>query len=105
MAKSGPIPVPHDGMALIAWLAANPAAVRQAVEAVNLLISLQVEVTTANSTRGSQQAIVTSPDRFLLPIPLKLQAPIADSVATADSVSAQLNLLLVALRQTGQLPR
>jgi hypothetical protein len=104
MAKNGPIPLPPDGMALLAWLAENPQAVRQAIEALNLLITLEVQITTAGSTRG-QQGIVTSADRFLMPIPLKLPVPIADSTATAASVSTQLNLLLAGLRQTTQLPR
>lgn len=104
MSKNAPIPVPQPGESLVGWALANPEAVTRAIEAVNLLISLQVQLTGANSTRSDQNAIVLSPDRYLLPIPLKLNTAIADSSATAASVSTQLNLLLAALRRTGQLP-
>lgn len=48
--------------------------------------------------------ITGSPPNLVLPLPLMLASPIANSTATAASVSAQLNLLLSALRATTQLP-
>lgn len=49
--------------------------------------------------------IVGSAPSLVLPLPLKLAAPIADSSATVASVSAKLNLLLAALRANGMLPQ
>lgn len=69
-----------------------------------MLIGMQVEIANANSTRNSQNAIITSSDRYLLPIPVKLDTPISNANGTAASASDQLNLLLAALRRTGQLP-
>lgn len=51
-----------------------------------------------------REAILGDPPKLILPIPLKFAAAIPNSTATVASVSAQLNLLLAALRITGQLP-
>lgn len=97
------IPAPDEGKVL-QWAIQNPEAVRDAVQFLNLLISLECKVVAPSSINNPKVGIVFSAKNAILPVPLKLAAPIADSTASAASVSTQLNLLLAALRATGQLP-
>ena len=97
------LPIPNAGKTL-QWVIENPNAVRDAMRFLNLVISLEVQVTQASGLANPKRGIVFAGRNAVLPIPLQLRAPIADSTATAASVSAQLNLLLAALRSTGQLP-
>lgn len=69
----------------------------------NINLQLVTQQGSLSFSPGTSQ-IFGKPPNLTLPVPLKLQNPIADSAATAASASAQLNLLLAALRKTGQLP-
>jgi hypothetical protein len=89
--------------ATLADLLQDPQRVRDANKALNLLLAAQVSITQPITTRGLESLIV-SRENIVIPVPLQLSAPIADSAATAASASTQLNLLLAALRRTGQLP-
>ena len=100
---SATIAPPPDGKTL-QWVMENPTAVRDAITFLNLLISLECRIVVPSGSNNPKQGIVFAAKNAILPIPLKLGAPIADSTASAASVSAQLNLLLAALRTTGQLP-
>ena len=85
----------------------NPELAQQLVDLLYALLNVNVQLTVGQAAQklnpGTGRIIGTAP-ALILPIPLKLGTPIADSAATAASVSAQLNLLLAALRVTGQLP-
>lgn len=81
----------------------SPQRVRDAFELLNALAAAKVSVVALSSTRGDQSLLISS-QGITIPVPLKLDRAIADSTATAASVSAQLNALLAALRRTGQLP-
>lgn len=81
----------------------DPQRVRDAFAVLNLLLSMRVQITTPGSTRGVS-SLVTSGEKYVIPIPLGFTAPIANSSATAASASAQLNTLLQAMRNTNQLP-
>ena len=99
MSATEQIPVPES----LAELLQNPQRVRDAFDALNLILAMRVQLTTPGSTRGIA-SLVTSGERYTLPIPLQFSTPIANSTATAANVSAQLNTLLQAMRSTGQLP-
>jgi hypothetical protein len=87
----------------LAELLQNPQRVEEAFETLNLLLTVRVQLTQPSTTRGVA-SLVTSGERYTLPIPLQLAAPIANSTATAASVNTQFNALLQAMRVTGQLP-
>ena len=91
-----------DKRSFVAGLIKEPNRVKNLVEFVDSLKLAEVKLTLPDP-RGSA-ALVIADENIIIPIPLKLSAPIADSTATAASVSTQLNLLLAALRSTGQLP-
>ncbi len=99
MASPQQLQIPQGALELIQ----NPQRVRDAFQLLNLLASAEVRVVTTGGTTGTA-SILVSGQNAVIPIPLKLATPIADSTATAASVSAQLNALLAALRVTGQLP-
>lgn len=102
MPANAPIPLPGD--AIMEWRAKYPEAADELVRAVNLMLDMKVRLVTPDGFNSAQSAIVTSPQQYFLAVPLKFRRAIADSTATAASVSAQLNLLLAELRATGQLP-
>ena len=86
---------------------ANPEKLQHAIDLLNGLAALDVQIVSAGgvtSDRPGHASIMGDPGAMILPLPLKLAAPIADSTASALSVSTQLNLLLAALRKNGQLP-
>lgn len=64
-----------------------------------------VPLSGSNALAPSASQIIGSPPNLIMPLPLMLDAPIADSSATAASVSTTLNLLLGAMRRRGDLPR
>lgn len=84
MPKDSPIPLPKSSEGLIAWVLANPQAVRQAIEALNLLLSVQVQLTVPNTTRTDQQGIVMSRERYLMPIAIKFPNNWAVATGTAS---------------------
>ena len=98
------LPIPTPGESIVAWAIRNPEAVTQALTLLQQLQAISVEIVPAGGNNSGKQSLVMSDNNIILPIPLKLSAPIADSTATAASASAQLNLLLAALRRTRQLP-
>ncbi len=102
MPANSPIPLP--GNAIFEWRERYPEAADELVKAVNLMLSMRVELVTPNGYNSAQTAILASPNQYLLALPVRFRAPIADSSATAASASAQLNLLLAELRATKQLP-
>ncbi len=85
----------------------NPAVLAAQIDMLYGLRNLNVQLVTGQASQqlavGVSQ-ISGSPPNLVLPLPFKLSAPIADSSATAASVSAQLNLLLAAMRVRGDLP-
>ena len=88
--------------AYIGSILRDPTDIKRTLQLVPKMMDARM-VLTVPDTRG-QVTIVMSEENMVVPIPIKLTAPIADSTATAASVSTQLNLLLAALRRTGQLP-
>ena len=119
---SEPITVPQS----LAELFADPSPVRDAFSLLNALAQIEVHIVPPGNGAAigpRQQAIKGDPPSLVLPLPLKFAQPIsaADSyAATASgtysqaqvqalmtqvtSLTTQLNLLLAALRSTGQNP-
>lgn len=93
--------------ASVADLLSDPQRVRDALALLNALASLEVHyVVGGAANRGGPGAAALKGEapNLVLPLPLRLPSPIADSTATAASVSTQLNLLLAGLRTTPLLP-
>ena len=93
--------------ASFATLVQDPQRIRDAIELLNALSQLQVQLVPVGSSRplsSGNRSIVGEPPALILPLPIAMQTAIADSTATAASVSAQLNALLAALRLTKLLP-
>lgn len=93
--------------ATIGELLGDPQRVRDALELLNALAALEVHLVVSGGAvelGPGKAAIKGAPPTLVLPLPLKFATPIADSTATAFSVSTQLNLLLAALRTNGQNP-
>lgn len=91
----------------LAKLLQEPQRVRDAIALLNGLAQIQVILQPVGSARplaSGNRSIVGEPPNLVLPLPIAMQTAIADSTATAASVSAQLNLLLAALRLTKLLP-
>lgn len=87
---------------------ADPSKLQGAIDLLNALANLEVVLSSSASNvplvRGERQ-IQGEPPNLILALPIQCATPIADSTATAGSVSTQLNLLLAQLRTTGILPR
>jgi hypothetical protein len=97
------IPIPAN----TAELLRDPRRVRDALELLNALASLEVHLVppgAAAPLSPGRNQIVGTPPSLVLPLPLQCPSAVADSSATAASVSTQLNLLLAGLRRTGILP-
>lgn len=85
----------------------NPALLQKQIDLLYALLNLNIQLVVgqgAQKLAPGASSIVGTPPRLTLPIPLKLPAPIADADGTGSGASDQLNLLLAALRSTGQLP-
>ncbi len=91
----------------LADLVRDPSSVRDGFELLNAIAEINVRLVTPGGSEplesGRSQIRGEAPD-LILPLPLKLPSAIADSTASAASVSAQLNALLAGLRATGMLP-
>lgn len=101
MAKTIELPVN------LADLLGDSQRVRDAFALLNAMVTLNVQLVRAQSAISlapGQNNIKGDPPNLVLPLPLMLDSAIADSTATAASVSTQLNLLLAALRKTKMLP-
>ena len=101
------MPAPLAAPADLAALFQEPQRVRDAFDLLNALAQMEVHIVVAGGAVAlgpGKSALKGSPPALILPLPLKFATPIANSTATAASVSAQLNSLLAALRTTGQLP-
>jgi hypothetical protein len=98
-------PIPKTGGEVFDWLQRYPEAADELIGIVNRLYNLQFQlIRPGSNTAGVENVLVDSPQNLVLALPLKFAAPIANSTATAASVSTQLNLVLAQLRLTGQLP-
>jgi len=99
------IPVPTvSGVDLIT----DAQKVQQLIDLLFALRNINVQLVVGQASQTFSPGvspIVGTPPALILPLPLKLATPIADSTATAASVSTQLNLLLAALRANGMLPQ
>lgn len=98
-------PIPPMGDAWLEWRNKYPTAADELIRTVNLLSSLELSIATpASYTAAGKQALVKSDSNFVLRIPIRFAAPIADSDATAASASATINAVLAQLRLSGILP-
>lgn len=91
----------------VAELLQDPQRVRDALLLLNALSQLEVHLVPPGSSPAlspGNKIIKGDPPALILPLPLQFRSAIADSTATAASVSAQLNLLLAELRAVRQLP-
>ena len=91
----------------LADLLSDPQRIRDAFELLSALAALQVHLVPPGNVAAlapGNRSIIGDPPNLILPLPLKFTTAIANSSATAASVSTQLNLLLAELRKTGQLP-
>ncbi len=97
------IEVPSD----LSDLLADSQRVRDAFALLNALATMEVHLVPTGAVdplRPGGKPIRGDAPNLIMALPLRLGSPIANSTATAASVSTQLNLLLAALRETGQLP-
>ncbi len=81
--------------------------VRDAIALLNALSNLEVRLVPPGGVKPLQSGykqIIGDPPSLVLPLPLQCTRAIADSTATAESASAQLNALLAELRKTKLLP-
>jgi hypothetical protein len=91
----------------LADLLSDPQRIRDAMALLNGLAKLQVQLTVASAAinlKTPNRLIAGDPPNLILPIPLMLDAPIANSNGTAANINTQFCLLLQKLRTTGQLP-
>lgn len=96
-----------EAPANLAELLSDPQRVRDAFALLNALATMEVHLVPpggAPALSPGNKSIRGDPPNLILPLPLQFTAAIADSTATAASVSAQLNLLLAELRKIRQLP-
>lgn len=103
LTPSSPLP-PAPSSAFLEWVTNHPEEVAAYLETVHAVRQLSVSVTINAQT--VKAPILCGPDNatVTLALPNVLPAAIANAGATAPSCAAQLNLLLAALRGTGQLP-
>jgi hypothetical protein len=89
MPKNAPVPVPAEGAAL-QWVIDNPAAARDAVRYLNLLLGLQVRVTKSGlSALNQQQSLLVSGEVIQLPLPLFWPAGVPANASTySDTAGA-----------------
>lgn len=87
----------------LAELIQDPQRVRDAFALLNMLAGAQVRIVGSGKT---DMPLSVSGNTLIIPIPVKLDAPIADAETTPNQseLLAKFNLLLAALRRTGQLP-
>jgi len=97
-------PIPLVGGSIVEWRTRYPQAADELIRIVNQLVALELALATPGQNTRGLSAIVPSQTNLKLVLPLKFDAPIANSTASAASVSAQLNLVLAQLRLTGILP-
>ena len=89
--------------ALFTIVQRNPRMIRDAIEFARQMRTATVVLTTSGGSTDTR-FIVTSDERTIIPLPVKFNVPIADSVATVASASTTLNLTFGAFRSIGQLP-
>lgn len=97
-------PIPPIGESILEWRRRYPLAADDLIRIVNLMYALEVGLVTPSANTRGKTAIITAENNLVLNLPLKFDAPIANSTASAASASAQLNLVLAQLRRTGLLP-
>lgn len=87
----------------LAELIQDPQRVRDAFTLLNLLLGAQVRLVSSGKT---DTPLTISGTTLIIPVPVKLDTPIADAQTTPNQskLLIQFNLLLAALRRTGQLP-
>lgn len=98
-----PIVVPTT----VAELLADPQRIKDALELLNALAQIEVHLVPPGNVAplsSGNKTIRGDAPNLIMPLPLKFTRAIADSTATAASVSTQLNLLLAELRKVSQLP-
>lgn len=116
MPKDRPIPLPETAEGLIAWVLANPDAVRRAIELLNKIAALEYTLVQPGQRNTLRQSLVFGDDNALLPVPLMLpnaweaptgtlsRATFDPSTATAAQMGQRLAALITDLRATGQAP-
>lgn len=98
-------PIPLMGEDYFAWRMRYPDAADELIQIVNRMYGMRWQLVRPGGNTGGTNAVLLDSDQsMILAAPLQFAAPIANSTATAASVSTQLNLLLAQLRLTGQLP-
>lgn len=97
------LPPPPAGN-FMAWVMANPQQVAQYFAIVYAMQNAQLAITINGTTTKVPIRFSVENALFSIELPNRLSSAIADSSATAASVSTQLNLLLAAMRVTKQLP-
>jgi hypothetical protein len=102
MPKDSPIPL--IGGSILDWRKKHPQAADELIQIVNLMRAMELGLVTPSANTRGKEVLIASENNLVLNLPLKFSAPIADSTASAASVSTQLNLVLAQLRLTGILP-
>lgn len=105
MPKNTPIQVPSSNA--MQWVLKNPAAAAQLVEAVNKLISIQVQFVQAGNLANQKYNLRDTPENYMLPLPLVGPYPWAaptgtasrETFVTSSVTTAQLAQRMMALTQ------
>lgn len=102
---AGTIPVPPQGVALLAWLAEHPDAVSEAIDVLNKLRSLQVRVApTMGAAPSAAFGLLESDQNILLQIPIQFRTRIQSVTAggtTDANCRATVDALVAALSSVG----
>lgn len=101
MSSQRVINLPEPGENLLVWSARYG---RDAIELLNTLALLEVQLVSPSSSRG-RNSLTISAQNAILGIPIKGAAPIDDPIANTSSNTAAIIALLELLRGVGILPR
>ena len=85
----------------------DPQRIRDAIELLNALANLNVQLVSVQGTMSlapAQKNIVGNPPNLVLPLPLMFSTSIADPSATAASCQTAIKELFTELRKTKMLP-
>lgn len=100
MSKNGNNYIPSPTAGVIAWAIQNPQAVQQAIDLLNRLQCLRVDITTPGGQNRWPLTPVDSPDGMTLALPLKL--PIAYAAPTGTLSRATFDQSSVTTAQLAQ---
>jgi hypothetical protein len=98
--------MPAPGQGILDWAASNPGAVQEAMQRLQQLLQMYVQVVPSSATTAGTQSLIFGSNKVTLQIPLQFEHSV-DNVATGATLATTivaLNDLLAQLRYTRQNP-